>query len=104
MWSDAPEEVIHLRYPHRHLFYVTVEVEVGHDNRDVEFFILQDHLRSVMTRLPIFKNMPAGPTVEWSCERVAETIAGVLESDFGYHARMVEVSEDGESSGIWYAR
>jgi len=30
------EEVSFLRYPHRHLFYITLEKEVGHSDRDVE--------------------------------------------------------------------
>ena len=36
-YPAAPEDVSYLRVPHRHLFKFRVEVEVFHDERDIEY-------------------------------------------------------------------
>ena len=38
-YPDAPDEVEFLRYPHRHIFKFKVQIDVEHDDRDIEFFI-----------------------------------------------------------------
>lgn len=100
-WPDAPDEVAFLRSVHRHLFHITAEVEVDHNNRDVEFFILQ---RTIASALPLLDatwqvfDSTGGPS---SCEKMAEAIARFLVGK-QYNVVMVEVSEDGESAGRWY--
>lgn len=97
-WPEAPDERKFLRSPHRHLFRITAEVEVGDENRDVEFFDLQDDLRDFVEELPAFYR--AGGSND-SCEAMARELASAL-IDGGYNPIMVEVSEDGESGGRWY--
>ena len=94
-WKDAPEEVSYLRNPHRHDFLVTCEIEVFHNDRELEFFMvlhrLEHHIESV-----IIPN--AG--VETSCEQFAEDILDFLKENYGYRKMIVEVSEDNKSSAI----
>ena len=40
-YPDAPDGVEFLKYPHRHIFHFRVELEVFHDDRDVEFILLK---------------------------------------------------------------
>jgi len=40
-YPSAPEGVVFLRVPHRHIFGVRVEVEVYHDDRELEFILLK---------------------------------------------------------------
>ena len=99
-WVDAPDEVAFLRNSHRHMFHITAEVAVDHSNRDVEFFILQSHMRDWALELTPMRRRNSGGSF-MSCEMMAEQIADRLNGD-GYNVLMVEVSEDGESAGRWY--
>lgn len=91
-WKDAPPEVSFLRYWHRHLFHVRVDVPVSHGNRDVEFFTLkeklQQHLRDVWE----------GTRFEFSCEQIADALLAKFD------AFKVEVSEDGENGATVYRK
>lgn len=84
-WKDAPESVAFLRDYHRHVFHVKLTVQVGHGDREVEFFTLKDqlqrHLRTVWE----------GQRFDQSCEQIAEVIL------WTFGAAQVEVSEDGEN-------
>ena len=46
-YPNAPEEVSFLRHPHRHMFHFRVEMEVFHDNRDVEFIMWKREMESL---------------------------------------------------------
>jgi hypothetical protein len=86
-WKYAPDEVDWLRNRHRHLFHVRVEWQVGHNDRDREFFIEQDRVRNLITTIQSTK-----PECEqWSCEEWANQI--LIETK----AFRVDVSEDGEN-------
>lgn len=97
-WPDAPDRSKFLRFPHRHLFRITAEVEVGDENRDVEFFDLQSDLQAFLEDLPAFYRAEGSHD---SCEAMARELSGYL-TEAGYNPVMVEVSEDGESGGRWY--
>ena len=43
-YADAPDCVAFLRNVHRHVFNVKTTIEVTHNNRDIEFFMLQDEI------------------------------------------------------------
>lgn len=83
-WKDAPDKEAFLRDWHRHIFHVTMTMEVSHGNREIEFFDLKDKLNTFV--LPWL-----GRRFEWSCEQLAEQILN------NFDAYMVEVSEDGEN-------
>ncbi len=46
-YPDAPEGVEFLRHPHRHIFHFRVELEVMHDDRDVEFILFNSELEAM---------------------------------------------------------
>ena len=46
-YPDAPEGVEFLRHPHRHMFHFRVEIEVFHDDRDIEFILFKRELEAL---------------------------------------------------------
>lgn len=87
-WPDAPEHRSYLGVRHRHLFHFRIDLDVMHDERDIEFHDLLDIGR---------KSTPHD--MEWgamSCEAIARTLLAIVEHHVpGRHAS-VTVSEDGE--------
>lgn len=88
-WPNAPDEVAFLRDRHRHIFHVRAEVEVHHDDRDVEFILLG---RRVLAEV---KSITEAEDVScWSCERWAREFLDRL------NLVKCEVSEDGENGAV----
>lgn len=55
-WSDCPIEAVDfLRYTHRHMFYVVITLPVSHDDRQLEFFVVQRHLERSFCNLGKFE-------------------------------------------------
>lgn len=94
-WKDAPPEVSFLRFWHRHMFKVKVGVNVTHNNRQVEFFILKRALSQILV------SKLDGEKFESSCEQIAWSICNLLEA-LGYDVAYVDVSEDGENGATVY--
>lgn len=92
-WADAPEEVAFLRYPHRHEFHVEVNIQVHHEERELEFFLFKRECEKLCT----IPNGLTEPPVPKSCETFArELLEGLL---LAYRRPMVIiVSEDGENA------
>lgn len=66
-WPECPfEEVSFLKNKHRHLFYVEVEKEVTHNDRDIEIIMLKRDLQIYSG-----KGYDYGT---WSCEEIAEDL------------------------------
>jgi hypothetical protein len=97
-WANAPEEVEFLKNSHRHLFYIEVDVEVLHGDRDVEFFTLQKVLTNILKER--FVNYSYGEInfKGMSCEMIAEAIEKELAYK-GIKCLQVYVSEDNENGG-----
>lgn len=96
-WEDAPDEVAFLRNEHRHLFKWEVSLQVDHDDRELEFFMVK---RQIETNINYWLR-----TKKWrhlgSCEQQAEIILGDAMKWYGEdRCYKVVVSEDGESDGI----
>lgn len=88
-YPDAPDEVSFLRHMHRHKFYVTVEIEVNHNDRDLEFFIVKKQLDKFINTLIITGD---------SCEGMADSILDMLTNEYGLNRFMeVSVFEDNEN-------
>ena len=94
MWSDCPiEEVDFLKNLHRHIFFITCEKEVTHNDRDIEIIMFK---RRILDFLDIyfsdyyeclnFENM--------SCEMIAELLLKEFELE------SCEVLEDNENGSI----
>ncbi len=88
-WKDAPEEYAYLRNVHRHMFHVRAEMEVTHDNRNIEFIDLKEKVNDFINLNYMNKEFP------FSCEQIASTLAGT----FGFDR--VEILEDNENGGIY---
>lgn len=112
-WCSAPGEVNFLSYPHRHTFHVLTTVEVGHGDRAVEFFCLQQEIDQIIRSL-FFSNsalpgvvQPDGtldlglPIISMSCEDMAEHIANYVSRDGALKVKQVIVSEDNENGGVF---
>lgn len=97
-YEDAPEQVAFLKAMHRHLFKWEASIEVFHDDRELEFFMVQESInRTIIPFLRLQHNLG-------SCEQQAEIILEGLVNNYGAKRRyIVTVSEDGESDGtvIW---
>lgn len=79
-----------LGYPHRHMFHFRVELEVKHDDRDVEFILFKRELEELY----------AGGTMKLdykSCEMMARELAGYIRENYPDRDIVIEVSEDGEN-------
>ena len=93
-YPDAPEEVAYLRNPHRHLFQFKVSVSVTHDDREVEFHMLQNWCKGLYAQSILELDFK-------SCEMIARDLLGKLVDKYGnQRAYQVEVSEDGECGAV----
>ena len=91
-YADAPEEVAYLRHLHRHMFNYEVEIEVFHDDRELEFIMVKHDIDEYLTRR----------YEEWddrtSCEQMAKCIGLWLQSKNGFERDLtVSVFEDNEN-------
>lgn len=87
-WPEASYPVSFLSSPHRHEFHVKAFFDVGHDNRELEFFTKKIHIDDEVEKI-----MPFAET--FSCEQWSRGIG------LAVGACSVEVSEDGENGAVW---
>lgn len=83
-----------LQYPHRHTFHHKVTVEVGHNDRDIEFILFKRELEQLY---PPDEPLSLGAQ---SCEMMAENILNYIRMNYPGREITVEVSEDGENGSI----
>lgn len=92
-WPAAFPAVGHLRHLHRHVFWFRVEVTVCHEERQVEFQVLQKAIAEALRRL--YEPCPFGFMFgDRSCETIARELAEALSQ---YRVSAIEVWEDGEN-------
>jgi 6-pyruvoyl-tetrahydropterin synthase len=110
-YPDAPEEVAFLRNMHRHMFHVEVQIEVSHDDRELEFLLVKRDLDEVLAGrdAPKPTSWPdreyyGMPTLQnLSCEAVARLVRKYLKAKYPpttslpYRRIHVKVFEDGEN-------
>jgi hypothetical protein len=90
--GDIDTRIGFLENVHRHMFKVEVKIEVEHDNRELEFFLVKWALQEFIS---------GGNMNHKSCEMIArEIINHHLIPKYGNRYYEVVVSEDGESDGI----
>lgn len=94
-WPDAPDEVSFLRDLHRHIFHVEANIQVSHDDRELEFFMVKKFLDKTIVKM--LKDLQFSR----SCEQMAEYLLRAIEKKYKVKGekRMVSVSvsEDGEN-------
>lgn len=85
-WLD----VSFLASPHRHIFHFRVEMEVFHDDRDVEFIQLKRILESWYSEKTLSVDFK-------SCEMIAKDLYDKINNNWPDRAIRIEVSEDNEN-------
>tara|TARA_R110000744_G_scaffold106225_1_gene202446 strand:+ start:6788 stop:7162 length:375 start_codon:yes stop_codon:yes gene_type:complete len=86
-WKDCDiDEVMYLKYPHRHNFHFVCKKEVSHDDRDIEFIMLKNSIKGFLneTYPKTFGGM--------SCESIAKELMHAF--DLSYCA-VLEDNENG---------
>ena len=83
-------EVSFLGNEHRHIFHFRVELEVFHDDRDVEFILLKRELEGLYNTGTLKLN-------HMSCEMLASELAIYIKETYPSRDLRIEVSEDGEN-------
>lgn len=101
-WPDAPAPESYLRQSHRHLFVVTIRLQVFHEDREIEINAFTRWLQSEL--LPSLAITPAdsGPADfgSQSCEQLAERVCERVRTQHGSSRWMeCEVLEDGILGG-----
>ena len=94
-YPDAPEGVEFLKYPHRHIFHFKVELEVFHDDRDVEFILFKRELEKLFTDGTLQLDYK-------SCEMIADDLAFYIQAKYPKRDLVITVSEDGENGATCY--
>lgn len=84
------ESVSFLGYPHRHMFHFRVELEVFHNDRDVEFIMFKRELEGLYGKGIIDLNRK-------SCEMICDELATYVIDKYPGRDLQITVSEDGEN-------
>lgn len=82
-----------LAHPHRHIFHFRVELQVFHDDRDIEFILFRRELEGIY----------GDKTLEIdykSCEMLARDLVKYVTDKYPNRTVSVSVSEDGENGAI----
>lgn len=91
--GDPLTDVSFLGYPHRHMFHFVVKIEVGHNDRDIEFIQFKRWLESLYS----------GGTLNLdykSCEMIAEELYREIATRYPSRDVVIDVSEDNENGAI----
>lgn len=88
-WDD----VSFLGVPHRHIFHFRVEMDVFHDDRDVEFIQFKRWMERLYTEGTLELDYQ-------SCEMMADALASQIHLKYPDRCLIVSVSEDNENGAI----
>lgn len=88
-------DVSFLGYPHRHIFHFKVELEVFHDDRDVEFILFKRELERVFDDGTLQLDFK-------SCEMISDDLAIYIKDKYPNRDLTITVSEDGENGATCY--
>jgi hypothetical protein len=83
-------DVSFLGYPHRHIFHFTVNIQVFHDDRDIEFIQFKRWLEKLYAERTLELDYK-------SCEMIATDLATVINTTYPGRSMEITVSEDGEN-------
>lgn len=88
--DPALADVSFLAYPHRHILHFRVEIDVLHNDRDIEFILFKRWLESLYDTGTLdldYKSM----------EMIADDLADKIFEKYPDRTVTIEVSEDGEN-------
>lgn len=83
-------DVSFLGYPHRHIFHFRVEIEVTHNDRDIEFIQFKRWLENLYVNNTLQLDYK-------SCEMIADDLYFQIAQKYPNRNVRIEVSEDGEN-------
>lgn len=86
-------KLVHVSFlanPHRHIFHFKVELEVFHDDRDVEFILLKRELEELYNTSTLMLN-------NMSCEMIARELLAYIAEYYPGRDCTISVSEDNEN-------
>ena len=92
-YPDAPEGVEFLQYPHRHIFHFRVEIEVFHDDREIEFILFKRELEKLYSDGILELDYK-------SCEMMADDLSKYIYQEYTGRNFNIIISEDGENGAI----
>ena len=93
-YPNAPEEVAYLKSLHRHTFFIESIIQVFHEDRELEFYMVKDFIDTLIPELRMVSDNK-------SCENIGNIILTKLQEKYGANRRIqVEVSEDGRNKAI----
>lgn len=104
-YPNAPEPVAYLRNMHRHMFHVEVEMDVFHDDREVEFIMMKHQIDDYIKSFANLNEDGVWMLGASSCEKIATCIGEFLQSvycEVKKRSISVLVSEDGENGAKVY--
>lgn len=90
-YSDAPNEVKFLRSLHRHMFKFKIWIEIYHDDREIEFFMFKNFIKTHIN-YSLCDNK--------SCEMISNDLYSIIIKKYPKRKIMIEVSEDGENGSM----
>lgn len=88
-WDD----VSFLGVPHRHIFHFRVEMDVFHNDRDVEFIQFKRWMERLYSEGTLQLDYK-------SCEMIADDLANQIHSKYPDRCIIVSVAEDNENGAI----
>lgn len=83
-------EVSFLGYPHRHMFHFEVEMEVFHDDRDVEFILFKRELEALYEQGTLQLDYK-------SCEMLCDDLSDYILHKYPGRNLRISISEDNEN-------
>ena len=86
-------DVSFLGYPHRHIFHFYVQLEVFHNDRDVEFILFKRELENLFRQGTMQCDYK-------SCEMLAEDLIEYVSAKYVGRDMTVKVYEDDENGAI----
>lgn len=101
-WNDAPEKVAFLRCLHRHIFKVSVEFSVDHDDRDLEYFVCKEKIDQFLNTFynEYHQEMKSLKYLgSRSCEMICKDISTFCEGEIKKPVS-VQVQEDDENYAV----
>ena len=89
-YKDAEGEEEFLKYPHRHVFHISVKIQQFHNNRDIEFIAFKRWVSKDFDNDFSYK----------SCEMISDTLHDKIIDKYTGRELEISVFEDGENGSV----
>lgn len=98
-WKNAPKEVEFLKYPHRHIFYIKVSIELlEHNDREIEFFMFKKEVDDILISIWAAHGLKHSAVCDGvSCEMMSDELGKYLQEVYPKRKIIIDISEDDEN-------